>query len=229
MAPGKRTKIELAMMDSHEFIELDGSDFERLMKKIEPIVFDGLIEYSEKLEYLKSGIRQAIQCYFAERCTAIDVTKRNLHELRGPLSRVIEILEHDPNRIDILFALEGNPNKPHFLDICRASAGYKTLLAALVKIRNAVPQPPKRRRQRPPRTDLRAFVERLANEWRVVTGKPFTRSWHKGEPTTPAMRFVKAVVKFTDPKSLGALPKMTEKVVSERRHLRSGKSYPWFD
>jgi len=229
MANVKKTKIELAMMDSQVFIAVDGGDFDQLMKEVEPFVFSDLTNYDEALENLKIGVSRAIQSYCAERYTVIDVSRRNLHELREPLSRVIKILEHEPNRIDLFFALEGDPNKPHVLDIYQASAGYETLLNALVKIRNVVPQPPKRMRQRPTRTDLRAFVERLANEWRIATGKPFTRNWDKGEPITPAMRFVHAVVKFTDPKSLGSVSKMTEKVVKDKRHMRSGKSYPWFE
>jgi hypothetical protein len=226
MAKSKKAKIESSMNDD-PLVDFDGARFKALMSEIERYAFSEMKDYHAALEKLRDGVHHAILFYYAERYAAVDATLRNLHELRTPLARTIEILRHEPNQPDIFFALEGDPDKPAYLDLHRAVEQYEALLNNLEKISVAVPPPPKRNRQRPARKDLRVFVELLANEWRVATRKPFTRNWHNGEPTTAAMQFVHAVVKFADPRSLPSLSKMTEKVVKERRHMRSGKLLPW--
>jgi hypothetical protein len=66
------------------------------------------------------------------------------------------------------------------------------------------------------------FVERLAAYWEFATGLKFTQSWHNRVPQTSGTEFIYAVLEFIDPHSLRHLPKMTEKVVQERRAAQEG-------
>ena len=209
MTKSKKKRIELAMMDGPPFIDLDGSDFERMMKEVEGCVFAGVKNYHVALEHLKEEVRSAIRNYFVDRCVALEIYGSNLYELRTPAARMIEVLQNEAKRTEAIFVLDGSPGKLGYVDL-----RYEALLTELKKFLVTV-SPPIRKKERPTRTDLRDLVGRLANAWLSATGKPFTRNWHKGEPTTPAMLFVYTVVKFTDQKSLAALPKMTEKVVKE--------------
>jgi hypothetical protein len=224
MASGKKPKIELAMTDSPPFIDIDGTNFERLMKEVEGFVFSDMENYIEALEYLRERIRSAIYNYFVDRYVAVEIFGSNLNKLREPAAVMIEGLRDEISRSQVFFALDGSPGGLGYTNL-----RYEGLLTELEGFVAGLPLPQNRKRARPARTDLRALVERLAHEWRVVTSKPFEQSWHKGAPTNPAMRFVHAVVQFTDRKSLRALPKMTERVVAERRHARPGKSPPWIE
>jgi len=109
--------------------------------------------------------------------------------------------------------------------IDQASERYEALLGDLDAIARALPPPPARRgKGRPSKTeDLFALADRLATYWEQMTGQPFKQAWHNGEPTTLAALFVFDVVKFIDPKLVVKLPKVTEKVVANRRAASSRK------
>lgn len=77
-----------------------------------------------------------------------------------------------------------------------------------------------RGRGRPSNGELWLLVHNLASIWTETTGKRFTQLWHSKVPGTPGARFVHAAVGFLDPALLPALPKMTERVVAERRKGR---------
>lgn len=221
MTKSKKKKIELAMTDGPPFIVLEGADFERMMKEVEGCVFAGMKSYHIALDKLREGVRSAIYNYFVDRYVAVEIYGSNLHKLRKPAARMLEVLQYETNRNQALFVLDGSPGKLGYMDL-----RYEALLIELKKFLAAISPPIKRKKERPTRTDLRALVERLANEWFSATDKPFTRNWYKGKPTTPAMQFVYAVVKFAHPKSLTALPKMTENVMKELLDTRSGNSPP---
>jgi hypothetical protein len=234
MTKRKQTRIELAMTDDSKSFNKTGADFDELMKEVEGYVFADVKNYRAALEYLRDSVRLAIYQYFVDRWVTGQIFWSEVHKLRDLATRMIEILQNEESRIQIFFALDqipefyklsGCPGKDGYVD-----GRYEGLLTELKKLSVASPLPlQKRRRQRPARTDLRALLERLANEWRIATNKPFERNWHKGLPLTPAMQFVYAVVKFADPDSLAALPKMTEKIIAEARHTRSDNSLPWLE
>ena len=152
----------------------------------------------------------------------------NLHEIASPLAVVIQTLANWSNREEVIIAL-GAPEtwriSPHQLStgdpslIDRAYERYETLMHDLREIARNVPaSPPRRGRGRPPKSgDLYAVVDILAEYWERTTGEAFKQDWERGEPLTPATEFVHAVVAFLDPPRLEALPKVTERIVTERR------------
>ena len=159
--------------------------------------------------------------------------KNTFHALGEPIAQVIELLKLDANYYNALVAF-GAPAttalSPDQTAVSRAVERYETLLRDLDDIARAVPPPPaKRRRGKPSKTkDLRVLVECLADFWERATGQPFTQAWYKEssgqrKPTTYSAAFVEDVVKFVDLKRLGELPKVTEKIVAERRAATSRK------
>lgn len=71
---------------------------------------------------------------------------------------------------------------------------------------------------RPGNDELWLLVHALASTWTDATGKPFTQAWNRKAPQSPGAQFVYAAVSFLDPSLLHALPKMTERIVAERRN-----------
>ncbi len=214
------------MTDTSEwpYIDLEGAAFEQLLKELEEYLVGDPPECSVALDELRSTVAEAILWYDAERYTAFDVSRRNLHEIGEPLTRVIELLKNTYNQPDIFFALAGNRDR-HSINLELALERYEALLRDLDKIALAVPSPCRRERRRPPKIALRLLVGHLANYWVCATGKRFTQDWENGEPLTSATEFVRAVVRFVDPKSLPALPNVTEWVVRERL---KGNVMGWF-
>jgi hypothetical protein len=169
------------------------------------------------LSELKGTVVWAISWYDAEQYTAREVSRRNLHKIEKPLARVVEILKNAANDSDIFYALAGNRDR-HTIDLEFAVERRDSLLRDLEKIAGAAPlAAPKRSPYRPPGVPLRLLVGSLANYWLCTTDSDFTQWWHKGEPESLGAQFVYAVVEFVDPKSLPALPKVTEWVVAQRR------------
>jgi hypothetical protein len=97
------------------------------------------------------------------------------------------------------------------------------LISDLEKIA-AISPPGKTGPGRPLNTDLYQLVHKLANYWRYATDKAFTQDWNGADPISAGAEFTQIVVSFIDPKSLAALPSMTERVVNERRR---GIVMPW--
>jgi hypothetical protein len=208
-------------------IDFEGEAFDKLLKKLRGYLLKGKKNQQVDLTYLKETVVWAISLYDAEQYTAHDVSRRNLHKIEKPLARVIEILKNAANDSDIFYALAGNRDR-HTIDLELAVERHDSLLRHLEKIAEAVPlaAPPKRPPNRPPRIDLRLLVGSLANYWLCATNTDFTQYWtNKGEPISLGAQFVYAVVEFIDPKSLPALPKITEWVVEKRGE---GEVPGWF-
>jgi hypothetical protein len=158
------------------------------------------------------------------------VSKSTLHEIARPLADVIKLLDTPRNWDIAINALADDHTWGAFE---QAELQYIDLLRDLRKISCAVPPRPKRGTGRPPKTkDLYALVDRLATYWEKETGQQFKQSWHKertGEskgqrrPTTNAAAFIYDVVQLVDPLHGGALPKVTERIVAERRATTSRK------
>lgn len=116
----------------------------------------------------------------------------------------------------------------------RAIDRHEELIRDLWRMRLALPaSPQKRPRGKPRKTkNLHALVCQLAEYWVSATGKPFTQAWEKVEgKRVPQSRssstaFVYDIVQFIDSKQLRALPKVTEKIVSERRAATCRKNRP---
>jgi hypothetical protein len=207
---------------------LAGADFEPLLDSLEKHVAAAATRSFGPVDrqVLRSIIVEAAMMYEGTRYFADEASRCTLHELAEPLARVIQLLEHDANRDDVFVAL-GAPAalalSPDQRAVEEAVARYEILLRDLDKIARAVPQPPaKPGPGKPSRTmDLHALVERLADYWERATGQRFTQHWLKGAPLTPATEFVHAVVRFIDAERLGALPKVTERIVTKRRAASS--------
>jgi hypothetical protein len=109
----------------------------------------------------------------------------------------------------------------------QAASCYRNLFDDLRSISRAVPMPPAKRNRGAPekkgRTDpFHDLVDRLATAWERATDKPFRQHWYdkkKGVAANSAAQFVQAVVEMVDPARLRSLPKMTERIVTERISL----------
>jgi hypothetical protein len=148
----------------------------------------------------------------------------DLHEIPRPLARVIELLSHKGNYAAVLVALgapSSFPVNPNTRELVFAGEAYKGLLHNLKSIAAAVPQPARSRGRRPNPRNLYASVHVLVECWEALTKKPFKQDWHRARPTTAAAAFVFNVVKLIDAARLGELPKITERIVSERRGAAS--------
>jgi hypothetical protein len=148
-----------------------------------------------------------------------------LHEMAEPLEHVLSLLENDTNFSRLCIALANDDDK-----LAREGDRIMELIRYLKRIQRVVPPPPaKRPKGRPLKSsDLYALVDSLASYWEETTGQPFAQSWHtnpdgRREPIANAARFVYAVVEFIDDTRLRALPKVTAKIVSERRAPSSRK------
>jgi hypothetical protein len=181
-------------------------------------------------ELLSTVVFEACREYDGTQYWADDISRITFHALGEPITQVIKLLKLDANYYSALVALGAPARNPDQSAVNRAGERYETLLRDLDDIARAVPPPPaKRRRGKPSKTkDLRVLVECLADFWESATGRPFTQAWHKEssgqrKPTTYSAAFVEDVVKYVDLKRLGELPKVTEKIVAERRAATSRK------
>jgi hypothetical protein len=168
------------------------------------------------------------------------VGRCTLHKIAPELARVLKELDR-PRHWDIAIAALNDGNW------FEAELRFGAWLRDLRKIIAAVPPAPRRGRGKPPKTkNLHALVDRLATFWEQETDEPFRQSWHKdksGEsdwhlnpttkrpekkwplkPATESAAFVHDVVTLVSPRLLRLLPKVTEKVVSERRKRRVATS-----
>jgi hypothetical protein len=170
------------------------------------------------------------------------ISRCNLHKIAKPLGKVIKLLDRPQNWDIAIKAL--NDDGTWGGGFLQAEKRYSVLLRDLRKISSDVPPVPKRKRRRPIKTkDLYALVDRIATYWEEETGKPFSQSWHRDKseestwqlnpitklperkwpliPINDAARFVYDVVKLVNPLHLYLLPKVTEKIVAERRKRRA--------
>jgi hypothetical protein len=203
---------------------LASADYKPLLQGLEKIVKTQTNKTFRPVdrELMEFTIRSAIMLYDGLNFSADLAARSTLHDLAVPLARVIDILEHEANYDNIFVAL-GAPAmlamSPDQRAVKQAIARYENLLDDLHKLARGVPPPPAKRGKGKPAkaNDLLAVVDVLAPYWERATGKRFTQDWHKGAPVTPATQFVHAVVCFIDPKRLPGLPKVTERIVAERR------------
>jgi len=214
---------------------LASAEFEPLLRRLE-IILD--TERACPLTVIDRAVLEqtiitAIAVYDGTQFLAELASRSTLHQIREPLARVVEILKHEANYDDIFVAL-GAPVmlalSPNQRAVDQAIERYENTLDALDDIARALPPTPaKRGPGRQPAKDLRALVEYLADYWKQVVGRPFKQDWHREssigpkKPTTNAAAFVYEVVKFTDASRLGAVPKMTESIVKNRRAATSVK------
>ena len=172
----KTTKIERAMTDHSKLFDKTSADFDELMKEVEGHVFAGKKNYKRPLKYLRKSLRRAIYEYFVERSAAGQIFWSDAHKLHALAVQMVEILRHETSRSQIFFSLDRipeffsgprSPGKEGYMDL-----RYEPLLTELDRFlegQSPPPPPQKLKNQRPARTDLRALVERLANEWRIAT------------------------------------------------------------
>jgi hypothetical protein len=134
---------------------------------------------------------EAASVYAGRRTLSRSASRSALHKLH----KIIPLLEREVNNCaDVLVA----PLRERMLDELRKFAAA------------APPPPGKRRRGGQTDEDFHDLIDRLASCWEYVTGEPFRQG------NLPA-QFVAEVVKLIDPDRLGALPKVMEKIVTERR------------
>jgi hypothetical protein len=138
----------------------------------------------------------------------------DLHRIAKPLARVIKELkrkEYEPMLIRTL-----GPTGWVGLEDSGALR-VAALITDLEKLLEKHGAPQRRKRARPENLDLHHFVHHLAHVWQFITDRPFTQEWHGEEPVSLGAQFVHAVVRYIDGASLASTPKMTERVVAERR------------
>jgi hypothetical protein len=132
---------------------------------------------------------------------------------RTPLAHVIALLKR-ADREALAWALE--PDDWNYAMRQRPAA----LIADLERLEKAArrPWPYPVGPGRPDNYKLLFLVHDLAEKWVILTDRPFTRDWNRVKSRfSLGDQFIEAVVRFLDPKSLPALPKMLERVVEERR------------
>lgn len=179
------------------------------------------------LKFLCKEVRAAGTNYGALQFTADCVSKITLHELDKPLTRVIEILRREDNVDPVILTL--GAATPGYCDFKRGAEHRKAVIDGLEKL--AARNPPSDRAGRKGNRDLYHLVHSLANAWTILTGAAFTQMWVKtwagdNSPATGGAAFVHAVVRFVDRENLKSVPKMTERVVNDRR---KGIVMPWLN
>ena len=185
-----------------------GAAFETLLKELVEIIRrSGKKLNEEESRRLNEGMDSALRFYgFLRLSKPFD-----LHQIAKPLARVIKELKREEYEPMLIRTLEPpiwvGPGARRVTDLI-------TDLEKLLEIHGA---PQQLKRARPENLDLHRFVHHLAHVWQFVTGRPFTQEWHGREPLSPGAQFVHAVVSYIDDASLAATPKMTERVVAERR------------
>jgi hypothetical protein len=158
-----------------------------------------------------------------------------LRKYARPIADVLELLrreEHQAELISILHPTVMTAEQRHDERLrARDQELARLRLAAMIRGLEQLERPAnmvrcKRERGRPGDEDLWLLVHNLASIWAAATGKPFTQLWHDKVSSSPGARFVEAAVRFLDPGLLPALPKMTERVVADRRR---GKRWATWD
>jgi hypothetical protein len=188
-----------------------GAAFETLLKELVEIIRQsGKMLNEKEWRGLNEGMDSALFFYGCLRLSK----PFTLYRIANPLARVIKELkrkEYEPMLIRTLGpAVSAGTQDPGALRV----AALITDLERLLEMHGALQR---RKRARPENLDLHRFVHHLARVWQFVTGRPFTQEWHGREPVSPGAQFVHAVVSYIDDANLGATPKMTERVVAERR------------
>jgi hypothetical protein len=140
-----------------------------------------------------------------------------LPDIAKPLARVVEFLRREDCEAELVSALgPGDWSWDRSAERLRLSA----LVADLERLERAAsrPWPYPIERGRRNNHKLLFLVHELARNWVLMTDKPFTHDWNRStnEPVSLGARFVAAVVRYLDPESFPALPKMLERVVAER-------------
>jgi hypothetical protein len=215
MSTSRRTPKGLRRYPAARYdLELDGEAFDALMAELAAIARQA--NDAVDIEDLRNGVGQAIQWYLAGWFTADYVSKITLEEIAEPLARVIEILERQENVHPVVLEL-GRETELGYADIKGGAERRGALIDDLKRI--AAIERRENGRGRPERKDLHQLVHQLANEWLCLTGADFTRHWNGKEPKSLGAQFVHAVVTFIDPDpvTLGAVPKMMERVARERK------------
>jgi hypothetical protein len=183
------------------------------------------------LRTLDSVISTVAGTYICNLVLSDWLTRLTLRELREPLVRVIELLEQDANReligpflisrIEMRSIKQPGKSVDDFARNFRelATTRYEALLRNLHELACKLPRPPEKPgRGRPAKAEnLEILVRALAQYWEEATGKPFKQHWHKGAPVSSAVCFAHEVTRFVDGTRLRSLPKVTERIVSERR------------
>jgi hypothetical protein len=161
--------------------------------------------------------------------------KTTVGELRDPLAQLIEILNRDENRTELLVALGAPVHTPtesgrtaHNAATRMAAERLEVLVAELQRLAQGLPEAPKAERGRPAKRDLEAVIDLLAQDYEHMTRRAFTQSWYTDEkggrvPNSLGAQFVYEIAGFIDEKCLQDVPGATERVVAERRRT-SGKS-----
>jgi hypothetical protein len=141
-----------------------------------------------------------------------------LPEIAKPLARVVEFLKREDCEAELVSAL--GPDDWRW-DRSAERLRLSALVADLERLERAANRPWSYRVKagRPQKHRLLFLVREMARNWVLMTDKPFTQDWNHStiEPASLGAQFVDAVVRYLDPKSVRALPKMLERVVTEHR------------
>jgi hypothetical protein len=140
-----------------------------------------------------------------------------LHEIAKPLARVVEFLKREDCEAELVSALKPDDWR---LDRSAERLRLSELIAGLERLERAASRPWRYPVERGRRDNYKLLflVRDLAAKWVILTDKAFTHQWDRGsnEPVSLGSHFVDAVVRYLDPKSRPALPKMLARVVAER-------------
>jgi len=142
----------------------------------------------------------------------------NLHELREPLSRAIDLMGREGNWPAIAEALAGGPAQTD-ARAARATRRYNLMMRWLDAIYRATPTepPPHRSRGKPPRAaELRELVGGLLEFWKREKGAEPRLASDFSKRGTPA-GFVHDVVAAIDPAALRKVKSAYRWVVYRRR------------
>jgi len=207
-----------------------GEDFERLLGTAAEIMRAeiGVELDEEKREALRSSARYAISWHGVleeskDDARAVEVP---LHGLKTPLIATIKALRRPIVEDAISFTLGKGDLPPGRCNIERGAERLGALIDVLEEIAASLP-PYKKKSGNPGNQDLYQLVHTLANDWIGITGHHFAQSSKDGaSATNAATQFVYAVVDFVDPGARKAVPKMIERVVSERKQ---GRVMPWLN
>ena len=203
---------------------LEGERFEGLIRTLAEIVRDGRKGKaldSAELQRLRDGVRAAVTNYGVVQFAKDDAATQTLHEIGEPLREVIEALRSEANESTIAVTLGRHDGG---IDLELGGQRQAALIADLEKLSAIAPH--HRKKGPPENVDLYQLVHTLANDWVILTGARFTQYWGDGEARSLGAKFVKEVVAFVDANNLTSLPKITERVVTDRN---KGRVMPWLN